>query len=354
MQQASLDGVAVHDINRTLDTFEALYRDEPLPDLAADARRDVRRPARRVARRGSGLDAPAAAVPRAGGAHGHDRRSEDARPACAAASDDAYVDTPSIRDHARSRIRADLAGRADGSIRGCRARGTAARRRRARAGRLLGRVHRAPVRARHGLPVVHTMHNRVDVGIEATAPFPRLVLRVLNAWQRRALRAIAAARAAAATAGRTCGASPRCPARSPRRLRTSPAGSHEHGVVAADGSAVIDVWNGIDDDVLDAALAAGPTERAAGPAAFRLARPHEPREATAAVPRGARRVGHRRGRRGDRRGRTGEGGAPAGRAARAGGIRRLRRAVCRTPRPSAASPRRTPSCRPRSASRRRA
>lgn len=31
MQQASLDGVAVHDINRTLDTFEALYRDEPLP-----------------------------------------------------------------------------------------------------------------------------------------------------------------------------------------------------------------------------------------------------------------------------------------------------------------------------------
>lgn len=32
MQKASLDGVAVHDINRTLDTFEALYRDEPLPE----------------------------------------------------------------------------------------------------------------------------------------------------------------------------------------------------------------------------------------------------------------------------------------------------------------------------------
>ncbi|MBO0981865.1 glycosyltransferase [Microbacterium sp. SD291] len=31
MQRASLDGVAIHDINRTLDTFEALYRDEPLP-----------------------------------------------------------------------------------------------------------------------------------------------------------------------------------------------------------------------------------------------------------------------------------------------------------------------------------
>lgn len=32
MQRASLDGVVVHDINRTLDTFEALYRDEPLPE----------------------------------------------------------------------------------------------------------------------------------------------------------------------------------------------------------------------------------------------------------------------------------------------------------------------------------
>jgi glycosyltransferase involved in cell wall biosynthesis len=32
MQQASLDGVVVHDIERTLDTFEALYRGEPLPE----------------------------------------------------------------------------------------------------------------------------------------------------------------------------------------------------------------------------------------------------------------------------------------------------------------------------------
>lgn len=31
MQQASLEGVKVHDINRTLDTFEALYRGEPPP-----------------------------------------------------------------------------------------------------------------------------------------------------------------------------------------------------------------------------------------------------------------------------------------------------------------------------------
>lgn len=32
LQQASLDGVSIHDINRTLDTFEALYRGEPLPE----------------------------------------------------------------------------------------------------------------------------------------------------------------------------------------------------------------------------------------------------------------------------------------------------------------------------------
>lgn len=32
MQQASLDGVAIHDITRTLDTFEALYRGDALPE----------------------------------------------------------------------------------------------------------------------------------------------------------------------------------------------------------------------------------------------------------------------------------------------------------------------------------
>jgi len=32
MQRASLDGVVIHDITRTLDTFEALYRGEPIPE----------------------------------------------------------------------------------------------------------------------------------------------------------------------------------------------------------------------------------------------------------------------------------------------------------------------------------
>ena len=108
------------------------------------------------------------------------------------------------------------------------------------------------------------MHNRVDVGIEATAPFPRLVLRVLNA--------LAAARAASGRCGprrgrdgwsylrRFAGLSSAVTAPSSHFARRL----HEHGVVAADGSPVIDVWNGIDDDVLDAALAAGPAVRAPG------------------------------------------------------------------------------------------
>src|SRR4051794_40385233 len=40
---------------------------------------------------------------------------------------------------------------------------------------------------REGLPVVHTMHNRVDVGLAAVMPFPGPALRALNAWRRRAL-----------------------------------------------------------------------------------------------------------------------------------------------------------------------
>ena len=119
--------------------------------------------------------------------------------------------------------------------------------------------------ARHGLPVVHTMHNRVDVGIEATAPFPRLVLRVLNAWQRRALRGAGRAAEAPGRDGwsylrRFAGLSSAVTAPSSHFAHRL----DEHGVVAADGSPVIDVWNGIDDDVLDAALAAGPSARAPG------------------------------------------------------------------------------------------
>lgn len=109
---------------------------------------------------------------------------------------------------------------------------------------------------RHALPVVHTMHNRVDVGIEATAPFPKLVMRVLNAWQRRALRGAVETKqtdsdgwAYLRTFARGSDAVTAPSAHFARKLE-------QHGVVPLGGSRSVDViWNGIDDDMLDAALA---------------------------------------------------------------------------------------------------
>lgn len=192
--------------------------------------------------------------------------------------------------------------------------------------------------ARHGLPVVHTMHNRVDVGIEATAPFPTLVLRVLNAWARRALRgaetrrtaassqsvggnlrdsrdsassapagpvgpasagpasrgpvpagpasAAAGADAPVAPAGTTSPAEPAAargtgPADGWAYLRrfarlsraiTAPSGHFarrlEDHSVAPETAGVDVIWNGIDDDILDAALAAGVEARRPGKPRF--------------------------------------------------------------------------------------
>ncbi len=113
--------------------------------------------------------------------------------------------------------------------------------------------------ARHGIPVVHTMHNRVDVGIAAVTPLHRPVLAVLNLWRRAALRPAGrqpggrdgwaylrgiATGAAAVTAPSTHFA---------RRLE-------EHGVFRP----VDVVWNGIDDDVRAATLDAAPTGREPG------------------------------------------------------------------------------------------
>ncbi|MFJ4036664.1 glycosyltransferase [Microbacterium sp. NPDC090007] len=115
--------------------------------------------------------------------------------------------------------------------------------------------------ARHGLPVVHTMHNRVDVGIEATAPFPSLVLRALNAWARRALPAADGADSVAAPDG---WAFLRRLARLSRAV-TAPS-SHFARRLEAHGVAdrVEVIWNGIDDDVLDAARSAEPPQRRPG------------------------------------------------------------------------------------------
>ena len=127
---------------------------------------------------------------------------------------------------------------------------------------------------RHGLPVVHTMHNRVDVGIEATTPFPGAALRVLNAWERRAIGAHSSGRAGARAGGRDGWAYLRGFAERADAV-TAPS-SHfarrleAHGVVPgrgipAGGERRVDVvWNGIDDDLLEATLASR-AERAPGP-----------------------------------------------------------------------------------------
>jgi glycosyltransferase involved in cell wall biosynthesis len=113
---------------------------------------------------------------------------------------------------------------------------------------------------RHGLPVVHTMHNRVDVGIRAVTPLAGPALVVLNLWRRSALpgsgagsdgwaflRGLAAG-ASAVTAPSTHFA---------RRLEQHEVFSH-----------VDVVWNGIDDDVRAATLAEASSERMPGPPRF--------------------------------------------------------------------------------------
>jgi glycosyltransferase involved in cell wall biosynthesis len=102
------------------------------------------------------------------------------------------------------------------------------------------------------------MHNRVGVGLAATVPFPSAVLRFLNGWQRMMLGPAASRaprhgydgwsylRGLAVHANAVTAPS----AHFARRLE-------EHGVVPGAGArrAVDVIWNGIDDSILDDALA---------------------------------------------------------------------------------------------------
>ncbi|CAH0185718.1 hypothetical protein SRABI76_01645 [Microbacterium oxydans] len=113
--------------------------------------------------------------------------------------------------------------------------------------------------ARHGIPVVHTMHNRVDVGIAAVTPLHRPVLGVLNIWRRAALRGIGAPVAGsdgwAFLRGLAAGAS----------AVTAPSTHFARRLEQHDVFAPVDViWNGIDDDVRAATLATAPAEREPG------------------------------------------------------------------------------------------
>ncbi|MFY9713539.1 MAG: glycosyltransferase family 4 protein [Microbacterium sp.] len=112
---------------------------------------------------------------------------------------------------------------------------------------------------RHGIPVVHTMHNRVDVGIAAVTPLHRPVLALLNAWRRRALREIADP-----VAGRDGWAYLRGLAAGAAAV-TAPSTHFAHRLEQNGVFEPVDVvWNGIDDDVRAATLAAAPSERAPG------------------------------------------------------------------------------------------
>ena len=120
---------------------------------------------------------------------------------------------------------------------------------------------------RHGIPVVHTMHNRVDVGIAAVTPLHRPVLSALNAWRRMAMRGIGSVRGGAGSPrvgasdgwaflrGLAAGAS----------AVTAPSTHFARRLERHDVFPSVDViWNGIDDDVRAAVLAEAPAERAPG------------------------------------------------------------------------------------------
>ncbi|MCT1396361.1 glycosyltransferase [Microbacterium sp. p3-SID338] len=113
--------------------------------------------------------------------------------------------------------------------------------------------------ARHGIPVVHTMHNRVDVGLAAVTPLHRPVLAVLNLWRRAALRGIGV------PVGGSDGWSYLRGLAAGAAAVTAPSGHFARRLEQNGVARVVDVvWNGIDDDVRAQTLAAAPAERTPG------------------------------------------------------------------------------------------
>jgi glycosyltransferase involved in cell wall biosynthesis len=113
--------------------------------------------------------------------------------------------------------------------------------------------------ARAGVPVVHTMHNRVDVGIRATVPFPGVVLRGIGAWQQSLL-----PEGQPVAGGDGWAYQRRFAVRSD--AVTAPSGHFARrleraGVRTRAGGGVDVVWNGVDDDLLDRVRAETPAPR---------------------------------------------------------------------------------------------
>ncbi|UYO97304.1 glycosyltransferase family 4 protein [Microbacterium sp. M28] len=104
---------------------------------------------------------------------------------------------------------------------------------------------------RHGIPVVHTMHNRVDVGLAAVTSLHRPVLAVLNAWRRTVMRGIGEP-----VPGNDGWAYLRGIAQGSGAV-TAPSGHFARRLEEHEVFRPVDVvWNGIDDDLLDQVLAA--------------------------------------------------------------------------------------------------
>ncbi|MGF3056313.1 glycosyltransferase family 4 protein [Microbacterium sp. YY-01] len=102
---------------------------------------------------------------------------------------------------------------------------------------------------RHGLPVVHTMHNRVDVGLAAVTRLHRPALAVLNAWRRWALRERGRQPTGtdgwAYLRGLAAGA----------MAVTAPSGHFARRLERHSVYESVDVvWNGIDDELVDSLL----------------------------------------------------------------------------------------------------
>ena len=101
----------------------------------------------------------------------------------------------------------------------------------------------------HSIPLVHTMHHRLDVGVDGSIPFPRLFYAMLGAWQKWALgerftRRPRTAFEYLAQFAREADAVV-SPSRHFARLLES------HGVTPKSGRALTVLPTGVDDDVLD-------------------------------------------------------------------------------------------------------
>ncbi|EYT60407.1 glycosyltransferase [Microbacterium sp. UCD-TDU] len=117
---------------------------------------------------------------------------------------------------------------------------------------------------RHGIPVVHTMHNRVDVGIAAVTPLHRPVLVALNTWRGIAMRGVATSSGRDRVRGSDGWAFLRGLAAGASAV-TAPSTHFARRLEQHDVFPHVDViWNGIDDDLRAQTLAQGPAERAPG------------------------------------------------------------------------------------------